>query len=224
MCPAPDPFHQPPKLVKPGVSDSKLLGSEPTQIVTMKLGSAKNLHELLSEYQFYTPALLHLTVPLQFDPFDLFCEEYGQPVVRFTAKFDKPLFGGLVHPNGDTSWNYTLFGLPLEHWEAYRAWIGSVAFDDRAKNLFRRVRTQDIHVLDPLGTESIPITALVIESNKGAFYYKMAGHVPCATFDATLLYNDTIGFAEALSKGSSNPYGYVERTLNAHKDSLPRTN
>jgi hypothetical protein len=228
MTPAPDPLINPPKLVAAGISDGKQLNDEPTQIVDLDLHSAKSLGELLKDYTFYTPALLHLTVPFQVDPFDLFCAEYGQPVTRFSVRFDKPVFAGLTHPTGDTTWNYVLFGLPCEHWEAYQSWIGSCAFDDAQKKLLRRVRIQNLTIRDPLSAASkaIPVTALVIESNRGSFYYKTdpISWRPTATFDASLVYKDTVDFAEALAAGISNPYAYVEKQQHARENTLPGSN
>lgn len=223
----PDPLITPPKLVEPGLSDSTLLDADSVPIVTVDPSSVKSLHELAKDYALYTPALLHLTVPFQVDPFDLFCAEYGQPVTRITLRFDKPVFTGLTHPSGDPSWNYVLFGLPHEHWPAYLAWIGSCAFDDSKKQLLRRVRTQDLTIVDPLAPPAfVPITALAIESNKGCFYFKIDPITwrVSATFDPNLVYQDTIDFAKALADGNSNPYAYVEKQRHARENTLPGSN
>jgi hypothetical protein len=214
MTSAPDPFIKPPELVKEGVSDSQKVQAERTEIVDLDLSTAKSLSELTDDYAFYTPALLHLTVPLQFDPFDLFCQEYNQPVTRFTVRVDKPVFFGLDHPYGDHSWNYVLFGIAREHWDAYRQWMGTLAFNDRSKNLLRRIRTQDLVIRDPVATEykALPVTAFVMETNRGSFFFKtdpITGRTS-AQFDSAMVFDDTTKFAQALAAGSSNPYNHKD--------------
>lgn len=216
----PDPFDVKPILMTAGVTQAPGASEQAPQKVELDLGKCKSLLELTQDYALYTPALLHLTVPLTFDPFDLFCEEYGSPVSRFVLRFEHPIFTGLVHPDGDASWCYTLEGMEKEHWEAFKSWVGTCAFNDSKRGILRRVRTQELGLHDPLNyhtNESIPVTALVIESNKGSFYYKPTHQLYAAAFDPALVYNDTRDFAEALRKEVNDPYQYMESKRNARE-------
>lgn len=213
-----DPFDQKPKLVGPGLAAGPSGSDEAPTPVDLDLKGATSLKTLLADYTFYTPALLHLSTPLTFDPFDVFCSEYGQPVARFTLRFDNPIFSGLVHPLGDASWNYVLFGMENEHWPAYLAWFGTIAFNDSEKGILRRVRSQDLTLLDPLAKanglqpEPIPVTAFAIDTNKGSFYFKPTlDWRPQAVFDKDYVYDQTIAFANALKDGCSDPYKYIDK-------------
>jgi hypothetical protein len=213
-------------LKEPGVTQVSAPDGNCRPIVPLKVDGISTLKELLVDYQFYTPALLHLTVPLTIDPFDVFCAEIGEDVQRYSLTFDTPLFNGLIHPSGDVTWNHALFCLSNEYFDKYITWIGQCAFNDSSKQLFRRIRTQVITILDPLAklnnkfASPIKVTALVIESNVGSFYYKadIRTWTPQATFDASVVFEDTKAFGEAINKNASDPYGQVERETNARKD------
>jgi hypothetical protein len=84
-------------------------------------------------------------------------------------------------------------------------------------------------LLDPLAKsnglhpEIIPITALVIETNKGSMYFRTGlNWIPQAVFDDKLVYDDTRDFAEALAKQLSDPYGYMKAQADARQDTSPR--
>lgn len=203
------------ELLKPGLSNASKPETDVASPIDLKLGKVTRLIDMLSDMVFYTPALLHLTVPLTYDPFAQFCAEYGQDVQRYTLRFDKPMFTGLTHPSGDTSWNYVLFAIDKPHWEAYSQWLGTCVFKDSGLNRIMRVRLQEGVIADPLAkqgglsSELLPITCVVIETNIGTFYFQPEP-LSCrlqARFDSTAVHQDVLDFAANLDKGSNDPYG-----------------
>lgn len=167
-----------------------------------------SLNEVLADYELYTPALMHLSVPLRADPFHDFCVEQNRDVQRWSMFFDKPIFDGLTHPLGDRSWNHVLMAMLKPDWEVYRQWAGTLAFNNSAKGIVQRIRTQDISIGDPLklGAEkTIPVTAFVVESNRGSFYFNNNTDLPTAKFDPALVWRDTVAFAKAIQHGG-DPY------------------
>lgn len=215
------------KLKDPGVTQVSASGvTEAPPTIPLNVEGTSTLKDLLADFSFYSPALLHLTVPLTFDPFDLFCAESEREIQRYSFHNAEAMFGGLVHPTGDVSWNHGLFALRKEDFDLYLKWIGCCAFNDFKRNLLRRVRTQEVTILDPLAKANgkmplpIPVTMLVIETNVGSFYFKtdVRTWIPCATFDDKLVYADTTAFSEALRIESANPYDFIERETHVRKD------
>ena len=214
-----------PDLKKIGITSGGEIGDAAPSPLELRVGAAKALVELEKDFAFYTPALIHLTIPLTFDPFGAFLQEYNKEVKQFSVRFDEQVFKGLIHPNGDESWNYVLFGMEREHWDSYRKWLGTCAFNEPGRKLLRRIRTQEFVIADPLAAESgvhkdLTITAFVVESNKGSFYFLHTGvmgfmdvvhDIPTATFDKDT-YPDTVMFADAINAGESDPYGKIEES------------
>lgn len=212
-----DLFEVNPAFYKPGLTSAGNISIDCPPVKPLDISKVKKLGELLPDYAFYTPAIVHLTVPFTVDPFADFVQEYGTAVQRYSFKSHKQLFKHLIHPNGSDDWNYALFAMPLEHWAAYKTWAGSCAYGDFRKSLLRRVRIQELKVSDPLITttniapELLPVTAFVIESNKGSFYFtESTGGMPSAYYDQAMVYADTADFAQKLLNGDTDPYN-VER-------------
>ena len=110
-----------------------------------------------------------------------------------------------------------LYGMPLEHWDHFYSWVGTLAVMDRDSGVLYRVRTQEINIVDPflfnnavVLPDKLPveeITTLCVETNVGCYYYLSSkGLEPAkAVFDKDLIYEDTKRFAEAYQAGV-NPY------------------
>jgi hypothetical protein len=205
--------------IKEGLVEGPELDGDSCSLIDIPSG-ATSLIDLTKDFHLFTPALLHLTVPLTVDPFDSFVAERGSPMPRYSFQFEKPIFRGLTHPCGDPLWNYVLFALPHENWAEWIGWVGTVAYNDPKRGLFRRIRTQEINLWDPLdpiaskipsGTpNTVQVTVLAIESNKGSFYMLPDPRMPTATHNASMVFSDTEAFAKALKDGN-DPYTEVNK-------------
>lgn len=209
------------KPISEGVSAPSKVFDDVAAPVELDVLSAKCLNDLTEEYGFYTPALLHLTVPLTYDPFSVFCSEQDEDVARFTVKFVKPVFRGLTHPHGDDSWNYVLFAVAKRHFDKLMSWYGTCAFMDYETKLLRRIRTQNLAIVDPIVDHKlrlldpaalVPVTCLVVESTVGNVYFKTDSvqlSPPEVVMDSAV-YDDVLSFRNAVLAGSDNPYDKKE--------------
>lgn len=180
--------------------------------------------DLNEEHIFFTPAFLYLTTPLTVDPFVAYTQETGRSLHTGYVRSQKPLFQGLMHPNQDLSYNFTLFTLTKPEWEPFKKWLGTCAWNDSHRGLLRRLRLQDMRVRDEPAMDAnpatemfryVPVVAWCVETNKGSFYFKdpVLGDTlmrPVGFFDKDMVYSDTIAFADALKKDSPNPYNPSE--------------
>lgn len=195
------------------------------QAKRLQISKATNLRELADEYAFYTPGLLFSRIPLAPDLTASFIEERGIETIPFTLTVERPIFDGLECPhNHDPSWNYVLYAMEREHWHAFLAYIGTVAINYPAQRTIWRVRTQELLIFDPFGTitlatrptrdDAVPVTAFVLESDKGCWLFNDLGTRPCAFFDKKMRFPDTAAFTRAIQQEKSNPYGEVNENCN----------
>ena len=191
----------------------------------LQISKATRLRDLVDEYVFYTPGLLFSKIPNAPDLTASFIEETGVDTIPFSLAIDKQLFGGLeLLSNGDPSWNHVLYAMEREHWDAYVAWIGTVAINHREQGLLWRVRTQELRIFDPFGTitlatrptaeDAVPVTAFVLESSQGSYVFHDSSVYPTAYFDRTMKFADTAVFEKAIQEGQPNPYGVVDENCN----------
>lgn len=200
-----------------GITPGGAVGSsERSQIEQLRVGAARSLAQL-SDYCFYTPAFIYLTMRLPADPQVLYGTESGIELCPAEVVFDFAVFSGLNAPDGNRRWNHVLHGLPCDEFRAYSSWLGSVGVHDPGKGLFSRVRTQDLLLQDPLAVthgrvhERVKVIAFVVETNKGSFCFEHGSELPVqARFDQTLRYQDTIAMTDRLATGSDSPYGENE--------------
>ena len=198
---------------------------EKLQPHALKFGQAAALGQLAGEYAFYTPALIHMKIRLMGrNPTAQFIQEYGHEVVPFSTKFDKPIFHGLTL-NGTTAWNHVLFAMSIEHWPAFKDFMGTMAFVDRALKLFARVRTREFAVADPIyfakaialpaQLPTVPITVFCLDTNQGCAWIEPGAH-PLLDLPALRtsgkVYPDTAVFAQALFAEEVDPYLAANRT------------
>lgn len=184
-------------------------GRSPTPVISDSLSS------LAKDLVLYTPALVHLATPLTEDPFDQYCSELGRDVIRYVVNTAQPVLYGLTSPEGDGSWNFCLHALPKEDWPEFRQWFGTCAYFTRADGVLRRVRTQELRVLDPgqFQPELVSVTAFVLDTNKGSFYFTQIPGQPAGVytsrFNAAMVHDDTVRMAAAYAAEHNNPYGFV---------------
>lgn len=138
------------------------------------LGKAKALTELLTEYVFFTPAVLYLYGGFCDAPLADFVAAY--PGTEFYYhKFSKALFTGLdARSNGDKSWNYVLWAIRREYWDAFSAWLISTTLTYEEDKMVARIGEQALTVADPLANTlvygavvtRVPVTAFGIRGSK----------------------------------------------------------
>jgi hypothetical protein len=192
---------------------------EKLQPRVLRVGNASGLRELQRDYAFYTPALIYMKIRLLGrDPLSQFIQEYGQEVLPFSIRFNKPIFHGL-NLGRDTSWNYVLFGVERQHWEPFKSFMGTMAFVDRQLKLFARVRTKEIRLADPLFferatilPEKLPVidaTVFCLDTNQGCAWINMRGDPLLDLPELTTtdkVFEDTAAFAKAVFDDTVNPY------------------
>lgn len=206
----------------------------PAEAVRLQLSRAAKLSDLADEYVFYSDALLRLGVRLgSADPFADFLASVGSDVRRISLQFNRPIFEGLVAPNGDQEWNHVLYGMPAEYWQQFLSFMGSLAFNDREFRRVTRLRPQQLSVVDPLFLEratSLPetlplinVTHFILETNFGVVYFQPP-KVPALdrprVVQSRHVFEDTEIFAKALSDEHNDPYGLIDehRSKQAGRD------
>ena len=129
---------------------SHKFGRETVRKHQLRLSEATMLKDLAEEYVFYTPALLHIVVPLQgCDPFTVFLQEYNKEVLPLSVRLNRPIFKGLdLGPIKD--WNYLLFAMERKHFKHYLPWMQSLTFADRPRNRIYRLGEKQIRIADPI--------------------------------------------------------------------------
>jgi hypothetical protein len=195
------------------------IAKEKFQPHALKFSQAATLAELCLEYVFYTPALIYMKVRLMGrDPFAQFIQEYQREVIPVSMRFNKPIFSGLSL-GGDTSWNNVLFGMEVSHWDAFVAFMGTMAFLDRDLGFMARVRTKTFMIADPLYFEKaialprempvVPINVFCLDTNKGCAWIEPGVHplldLPELKTTAKV-FDDTALFAKAVMGEQDNPY------------------
>lgn len=190
-----------------------------------RLSQATTMTDLLKDYGFFTPALMYKYLPLKRDPVADFAAEYKTEVQPFSYRFDKPIFRGL-EVNHDQQWNHVLFGVEKTHWEKFMGFMGSLAFIHPANpKVFVRIRMQDLEIPDPMVMSKaavlpeplpmIPISAFVLDSMNGCYYFSKDGGIPNMlrpykeTFTKAT-FEDTVRMGQALFAGHPNPYAYAQ--------------
>ena len=107
-----------------------------------------NGSDLAAEYEFFTPALLHL---------------YGRVVeaawadvvhahpglVYYFVKFDLPLFSGLQSESGSVDWNHVLFGVRRAYYPHVLRHLANCVMFDPVEKIVLRYFPQDVRLLDP---------------------------------------------------------------------------
>lgn len=219
------------------------MSREQVELHRLKVGKATSLKDLTEEYAFYTPALVYTRVRLLGrDPWWQFLQEYGKEVFPLTLRFDKPIFSGLhamIYRTGralakstsianrpavlDEAWNHVLYGMHKEHWDAYKAFMGTMAFVDRSLGLVTRIRYKDMDIADPLAlsrvivtpsaTPLLPITVFCLDTNKGCTWIEPSVQ-PLVTLpslqSSAMVFDDTRAFALAVLNDEANPYAAVD--------------
>lgn len=123
----------------------------------LPLGRAVSLTELAQDYAFFTPAILYLHGLMTDDPLVDFLYSYQQNVEFYFHKFNRRIFAGLEAKDGDGDWNYAIWAVRREHWEAFKSFYLTVAVAVPESNYVNKIGRQVLHVLDPLAVDKTSI-------------------------------------------------------------------
>lgn len=119
------------------------------------LGNAKSLTELLPDYAFFTPAILYLYGGFRDAPLADFVAVHTG-VEFYYHKFSRALFSGLdARSNGDKTWNYALWAVRREYWDAFSAWLINTTLTYAEDQMVARIGEQSLTVADPLANTLI---------------------------------------------------------------------
>lgn len=80
-----------------------------------KVQMTEKLSALSDDFVFFTHALLFTEAKMQYDPLEELMLKKDNYDMVFSVQYNKPLFNGLVFPDG-SSWNRILLGCKKEHW------------------------------------------------------------------------------------------------------------
>ncbi len=201
---------------------SHKFGRETVRKHQLRLSEATMLKDLAEEYVFYTPALLHIVVPLQgCDPFTVFLQEYNKEVLPLSVRLNRPIFKGLdLGPIKD--WNYLLFAMERKHFKHYLPWMQSLTFADRPRNRIYRLGEKQIRIGDPIFFERavilpqnipcIDVTVFCIDGSDRCYYMEEGAH-PLLDLPAVWSeepFEDTQKLAKALLAGKEKPFEVIE--------------
>jgi len=138
-------------------------------------GPRRPLAAYAAEYALFTPAPLYLYAGFRDAPLaDLMAE---RPGLRFYwARYDRPLFAGLEAPsNGDAGWNYGVWAVAPEHWQAVSDWLVSLALVAADGSVFR-VGEQRLSVTEPQPEGDgppprVPVVAFGLDGDRFRAYF-----------------------------------------------------
>jgi hypothetical protein len=127
----------------------------------MNFGAATSLAPFTARYKFFSPALLYLFGRFNDGPLVDFAAEDKPKYLYLYRKFDTKIFSGM-DCGYDPSWNYVLWGMPLDYWPAFESFMLSLALYDPAEQNVYRVGAQDVHIFDPIAKAGTQIAGLEI--------------------------------------------------------------
>jgi len=206
VCNTPDPL---PKLFPLGINLADTVAQDtPGAPHTIELQPGQLARDWQQDYLLFTPALMYTTVPWPVDPWLSFVSETNQDLRPSILVSGKPLLRGHT-----LFWGHHLQLLDRAWGEAAIQYFGTLALHNPVANTLFRVRSQQIHIVEPYAVDPAQVyttvTALVVESNKGCSYYvqrEVDGVIWAeAIFNPDLVFSDTLNFQLALTK-SQNPY------------------
>lgn len=116
----------------------------------LKTGAA-GLTDLTGEYTFFTPAILYVHGNFQDGPLIDFMYDLNVEVKFYYKQFRKPLFRGLeARTNGDPAWNFALWAVRSEYFQALNDFLVSVTLTYRDDHTVAGVGEQLVSIPDPL--------------------------------------------------------------------------
>jgi hypothetical protein len=102
-------------------------------------------------YHFFTPAYLYLYSPLPDQVLIDFAAQQRSQITFLEGIFSVALFKGLDRPDTDKSWNYKLWAIEDQYWEAFVSFVCSVVLIQRhPKKLVWCPTIYDLTILDPV--------------------------------------------------------------------------
>ena len=208
-----------PKLCTVGVREQHdRLPEDQVPLLAVELPAAGTLGSI-QDFVFFSPALLYVVVAPAYDPYFHFLDQYAHEARPVCCTFVDPIIRGFR--GSAASWHYQLWGLQREHWQAYREFMSTAAFSDRATGLLSRVRFMSLDIVDPLARRrqvilpSRPVLAkveaMVLDTNFGVAYFQPAvsdkiwQEPPSVAFSSNVC-PGARDFAAAWFSGKSDPY------------------
>lgn len=153
----------------------------------LPLGKAESLAALLDEYVFFTPASMYLHGRFFDGPLIDMMWEVQRDIPLYHYKFNRQLFYGLEAKDGDPAWNYVLWAVRPDDFDAVRKFILSVTLSWANEKRIICYGEQAFRVLDPLvvakpliGTEmpTIPISAFGVNGNRMRTAFSLDEDIP----------------------------------------------
>ncbi len=183
----------------------------------MRFGGSRRLGEFAGEFAFFTPAPLYLLGVVSDAPLVDFLVEHRLAADFYFAVFDRPVFSGLVAPDGDRMWDHGLWALRADVWPLFADFYCSLAIRDGESGRLWRVGMQWLDVADPLTVDRAVVLPPVLPTVRVAAFgvngsgYRAAFKPPAAPglgLPALAMYGpdgEVGAFAAGLAAGV-NPY------------------
>jgi hypothetical protein len=154
----------------------------------------KALAPFAERFAFFTPAIPYLWGRFADALLFHFLELQGCRVDFFHTKFDRPLFQGMTAPDGDADWNYVLWAVERQHWQAFEDYVLAAVVADTPRKTVVRYGSQDLMLVDPLAASRqivvttaflCPVTVFGVRSNKATVAVKeVPGTLPQVVWHA----------------------------------------
>jgi len=188
----------------PGVVDPR--GILPKK--ELKVGSAKSLFEMSSDFTFFTPAILY-----RFSAFDDrflidFVTRYGR-CDFYWIKFELNLFKGLEF-GFDQDWNKALWAIPATRWNDFVDFMCSVWMVDSWADRVDQIALQQFRITDPLSLsnctqlQALSVYAFGLRGTKNCIFFNVRKDVdPVVAF--TKPDEESIKVQQLLLRQNANP-------------------
>ncbi len=216
-------FHvdQLPKVQAPHPVEGRVVDADgvvPKQPVLWS--KAKSLAAMQERFAFFSPAVLYLYGRLE----DQMLADFGarRPDLEVWygyTLFDRQIFRGLTHPDGDARWNHALWCMPKATYPAFRAHIASIVVNDsrlKWRALYDAVQV-DLAIPDPIyPLGSMEIDVFGVKASTGTFFMQQS---PVPRLRRGPVHADLGVYMKALLDGD-NPLQEVEyqRELREQED------
>lgn len=117
----------------------------------LKCGAASKLQDLAGEYAFFTPAILYVHGGFRDGPLIDFMYDLNVEVRFYYKQFRKPIFRGLEsRSNGDPAWNFALWAVRSEYFQALNDFLVSLTFTYAEDKTTAGIGEQLVTIPDPL--------------------------------------------------------------------------
>lgn len=171
-----EPLPEKTEFIGPALNDNGTL-----QKFELAVGSARSLTDL-SEYVFFTPAVLYLWGDFYDGPLLDFMWERRENVKLYYKIFRCPVFRGLCTPGGPKEWNHVLWAVRRDQWQPLCDFLLTISLSFSEEKRLVRYGERSVRIDDPLAVDAsaliggcfprVSVTAFGVISSQGQVVLK----------------------------------------------------